>query len=116
MQLLKKLPDYNPADFVADSMGDHVRIDILAPGYTVDDITIEARENGIAVVGNPKKTIGGGRLLKGFTNFFDIVDPKKFDRKAASAEIFNGILTIKVPVLPEFQSIKIEVKQVSGNA
>lgn len=114
MQILKKLPDYPAAEFVADSMGDHIRIDILAPGYTVDDITVEARENGIAVVGFPKKNVAGGRLLKGFTNFFDVVDPKKFDRKGASAEIFNGILTIKVPVLPEFQSVKIDIKQVTS--
>lgn len=114
MEILKKLPGYPETQFVAESKGEFIQIDMVAPGYTVEDITIEARENGIAVVGVPKKNIGDGRLLRGFTNFFPLEDHKKFDRKAVTAEIYNGILTIKVPVMEEFRSVKINVKQVTG--
>jgi len=110
-QLLKKLPAYPQTDFVAVSMGEYIQADFLAPGYTIEDITIEVRENGIAVIGSPKKNIGDGMLVKGFTNFLELHDHKKFDRKATTASLFNGILTLKVPVMEEFRTVKIEVKQ-----
>lgn len=114
MQILKKLPEYPPAQFVAESMGEYIQIEILAPGYTVKDLTIESRENGLVIIGLPKKGIGDGRLLRGFTNFFPLEDYKKFDRKNISAEIYNGVLTIKVPVVEEFRSVKINVSQATG--
>jgi len=114
MQILKKLPDYPEATFVAESMGDFLQVDILTPGYTVNDITIESRENGILAVGTPKKSLGFGKLVKGFANFFPLEDPKKFDRVKISAEIYNGILTIKIPVIEEYRSVKINVTQVTG--
>ena len=110
-QLLKRLPDYPETDFVATSMGEYIQADFLAPGYTIKDVTIEARENGIVVIGTPKKNIGDGMLVKGFTNFLELYDHKKFNRKEATASLFNGILTIKIPVMEEFRTVKIEVKQ-----
>jgi len=87
---------------------------MATPGYTAEEITIESRENGIVVTGSPKKSIGEGRLIKGFTNFFPLEDPKKFDRAHINAEIYNSILTIRVPVVEEFRSVKISIKQVTG--
>jgi HSP20 family molecular chaperone IbpA len=111
MNILKKLPDYPETNYVAESKGDYIQIDLATPGYTASDITIESRENGIAVTGAPKKDIGEGRLVKGFTNFFALENPKKFDRANINAEIYNGILTIRVPVHEEFRSVKINIKQ-----
>lgn len=109
MQILKKLPDYKEARYVSESMGEYIQIDIVAAGYTVEDLTIESRENGIVVVGNPKKTIGFGRIVRGFTNFFPIDDYKKFNREDIKAEIYNGIITIKLPVKEEFRAVKIKI-------
>ncbi len=109
MQILKKIPDYSEAKYVSESMGEYIQIDIQAAGYTIEDLTIESRENGIIVVGNPRKTIGFGKLVRGFSNFFPIDDYKKFDRENIKAEIYNGIITIKLPVKEEFRSVKIKI-------
>jgi HSP20 family molecular chaperone IbpA len=114
MNILKKVPDYPETKFVAESKGDYIQVDMVAPGYTVDDLTIEARENGVLVVGKPKKSIGDGRLLPGFSNFFNLDDPKKFDRKNVTAEIYNGVLTVKIPVMEEYRTVKINVVQATA--
>lgn len=109
MQIIKKLPDYLEAKYVSESMGEYIQIEIQAAGYTIDDLVIESRENGIVIVGNPVKTIGFGKLVRGFTNFFPIDNYKKFDRENIKAEIYNGIITIKLPVKEEFRSVKIKI-------
>lgn len=107
-----KYPDTN---YVARSLGEFIQIDMVAAGYSVDDITIEARENGILVNGKPNKEVAGGELLKGFSNFFDLHDPKRFDRTGVQASLFNGILTLKVPVKEEFRTVKINVTTTPTN-
>lgn len=113
MEILKKLPSYPEATFVSESLGDLIRTEISAPGYTVDDIKIESRENGIVVIGTPNKSLGSGRLVRGFSNFLPIADYKKFERKDIKAAIYNGILTIDLPIKEEFRSVKITISEAS---
>ncbi len=116
MDILQKLPEFPKAHFVAESMGEYIKIEVVTAGYTIDDIKIESRETGIAVVGSPKKSIGSGRLVTGFTNFFPITNFKKFDRKSITASIYNGILTIQLPVLEEFRSVEITIAEEAPKA
>lgn len=109
MNIIQTERNYPETKYVARSLGEYIQIDMNAAGYSVDDITIEARENGVLVVGKPNKDVAGGELLKGFSNFYDLHDPKKFDRAAIQASLFNGILTLKVPVKEEFRTVKINV-------
>jgi HSP20 family molecular chaperone IbpA len=113
--MIEKFPQYPEAEFVAESMGEYIKIEIVAAGYTRDDIKMESRENGILVVGSPKKTIGDGRLVTGFSNFYEILDYEKFERKNITASIYNGILTIQLPVKEEFRSVEITIAEGSVN-
>lgn len=112
MEILQKYPNYPEAAYVAESMGEYVEININAPGYTLEDLTIESRDTGVTVVGNPNKKVAGGKLVKGFKNFYPFDDPKKFDRAKISASIYNGVLTLQVPVAEEFRAVKISIKNV----
>jgi len=111
MNVISKEFNYPETKYVAMSKGDYLQIDMIAAGYTVDDLTIEARENGVLIIGKPKKTVGEGELLKGFSNFFDFHNPEKFDRKEVKAELYNGILTVKVPVVEKYRTVKVKVIQ-----
>jgi len=115
MNIISKAANYPETNYAAQSMGDYIQVDMIAAGYTVDDLTIEARENGILVIGKPKKNIGDGELLKGFSNFFDLVSPEKFDRKNVQAEIYNGVLSVKVPVLEKYRTVKVKVVTATSN-
>jgi len=109
--MINKRLEYSEAHFVAQSMGEYLKIEIVAPGYTIDDVKLESKENGILVTGEPKENIGDSRLVTGFSNFFEITNYKKFDKKTIKAFIYNGILTIHLPVREEFRAVNITIAE-----
>ena len=113
MRILKETPTYAEAKYVAYKADDaKLTIELKAPGYLVEDITVKKHKNGVNVAGKPRKDAGRGSFAPGFTNFFPIEDEKQYDFSKTEdlVKLENGILIVTLPIAKEFQAVTLKVK------
>jgi HSP20 family molecular chaperone IbpA len=93
---------------------DGLEIDVAAVDMDKKDIDIEVKEGNILCVSHEKeKTEVAGYIYKGITNKSFSLAWKistKFDLTKIDANLDRGLLKIRIPIAPEKQSRKVEVK------
>lgn len=107
-----------PATEVVDS-ADEIVVTAETPGMTRDDVEIEIEEDMLRIHGEKKeqketveekdgKVTVSERRYGSFTRVFSL--PSSVDVDEASAEMSNGVLTIRLPKTEMARGRKIEVK------
>ena len=103
----------NDVEYVAYKEDDCIKIELLVPGYTVDDIELKATKKIVQVFGTPNKNVAKGRWTKGFYVGFPITDEQKLDTtgKDVTVNLSYGVLTITIPVSEEHRAVTLEVAE-----
>jgi len=106
-------PTHQEAQYVIYKKDDtQLLLEIAAPGYLAEDISVKVQKNGVAVSGKPRKEAGKGAFAPGFTNFFDIENEKQYDFSNSDnlVKLENGVLSVILPIAKEFQAVTLAVK------
>lgn len=97
---------------------DHVVVEVKAPGFKEEDIDVSFEDNVLTVSGNvneekeeedkKKKYYYKEITQQSFTRSVSL--PSKVDAETADAEVKDGMITVKMPKLPEAKPKKITIK------
>lgn len=93
--------------------GDGLEIDVAAVGLEKKDIDIEIKEGNILCISHQSLKNADVYIYKGITNkSFNLAwkISSKFDLSKINAKLDKGLLQIRIPVSPEKETKKVEVK------
>lgn len=90
-----KFFDLNPPFPEVDQVGDNLRIMIDVPGFTKEELELNCSSNKIRISG---KVLFNDKIRE----IHKVINlPKTIDPNHADAELRNGVLTVRVPMIPE---------------
>ncbi len=109
----RETPEFSPAVDIYDA-GEEIVLVADMPGVSGDSVDIHLDKGILTVRGNVKPPSAEGRMVfeefqvGDFVRTFTVTED--IDAKAISAELTNGVLTLKLPKAAERKPRKINVK------